>query len=619
MASIAVKLLFVFAVAALVLSIVALVRNSDAEKAREKRNEGAGGAVPSGAGSSDGGAFDDYRRALNRLRARQQQDMASMSLRMGRRNWRSSSGFRNSLSNPLWGKAQDWLLRKAPFEYDPVSQVAVRGAKNPNPRRVSNSLCKGTVAENSAGLTDMVWVWGQFVDHDLDLTGGQSGDAAETLDMKTDPADPNEDFSDQEYTISFTRSEFLAVSAAEGFRRHPNGISSFLDCTNVYGSSEERETALRAFDGSGKLKTGLSAGGLEVTLPKNPLGLPNAMAGMNSPPEDFYLAGDVRGNENCNLIAMHTLWVREHNRLCDQFEAEGAFSSAAGVDREEMIFQHARRTVIGMVAAITYFEFLPLLIGPQLAAELQPQNFPGLQPTVNPSVSTEFSTAGYRFGHSMVTEFANRVVDPANNPVDQDAAEFPPVEQVSLGTAFFNPSLVHEHGPSAFLLGLVTKKMKQVDTVLVNDLRNALFGPPSAGKLLDLAALNLQRGRDHGLPGYNAMRQAFGLPTVASFAELPIEQELKAKFADLYDSPDDIDPWIGLLAEQHLEGAAVGPLAAAIIKEQFVRTQTGDRFYFEVDEAFTEAERDAIRRTRLGEVIARNVLGSHHIPHAFQI
>ena len=85
---------------------------------------------------------------------------------------------------------------------------------------------------------------------------------------------------------------------------------------------------------------------------------------------------------------------------------------------------------------------------------------------------------------------------------------------------------------------------------MVDDLRNFLFGRPGQGGL-DLAAVNIQRGRDHGLPSFNKVRESYGMPQLESFSQLSNDPKVVAALESVYESPAELDPWVGFLAEQH--------------------------------------------------------------------
>ena len=95
-----------------------------------------------------------------------------------------------------------------------------------------------------------------------------------------------------------------------------------------------------------------------------------------------------------------------------------------------------------------------------------------------------------------------------------------------------------------------------------------------------MASLNIQRGRDHGLPSYNEARVTMGMPAVIDFTEISSDATVVANLASVYDHVDDIDLWVGGLAEDHMPGSLVGELFQKIISEQFERLRDGDRYYY---------------------------------------
>jgi len=341
-----------------------------------------------------------------------------------------------------------------------------------------------------------------------------------------------------------------------------NGITSWLDGSMVYGSSEAAANGLRAFTG-GKMKT--SDGNL----------LPVGTGG-------FFQAGDARANENPELTALQTLFVREHNRIAANL------ATANPTWTDEQLFQKARATVIGELQAITYNEWLPALLGSGLGP------CRGYDPTTNPAISTEFATAGFRFGHSML-----------GNDIEFLGNDGRPVaDAVELADAFFNPALVSAHGIDPLLKYLASDPASEVDTKVVDGVRNLRLTVPGGSVTLDLASLNVQRGRDHGLSDYNATRVALGLPTVTDFGQITANKGLQQSLKDLYGTVKNIDLWVGVLAEDHVKGGSVGATGRAIILEQFGRLRAADRFWYE--NTFTGSELQTLRNTRLSDVIARN-------------
>jgi hypothetical protein len=494
--------------------------------------------------------------------------------------FRSISGVGNNLANPDWGSAGIPLERRAPAAYaDGASAPA--GVHRPSPREISNSLfAQNTSLPNDRHFTDIVWVWGQFLDHDLDLTGG--AEPREPFNIPVPLGDPTFDpFGTGTMILPFNRSVYMDTGGAP-VRQQINEITAFLDGSAVYGSDATRAMALRTLDGTGRLKT--SAGGL---LPFNTDGLPNAPG----PSDAFFLAGDVRANEQVGLTALHTLFVREHNYWAGRVGRPNL--------SDDDIYQRARAIVGAEIQVITYNEFLPVVLG-----EAALPRYRGYQESVNPGIANEFSTAAYRFGHSMVSPTLLRL-DKGLNPI--------PAGELKLIEAFFNPREIIDNGIDSLLRGLTTQVAQEVDAKLVDGIRNMLFGMPGTiGSGTDLASLNIQRGRDHGLPDYNTVRRALGLPPARSMADITSDDDAQLALLLLYPNVDDIDLWVAGIAEDHVPGALVGETFWHILRNQFTALRDGDRFWYAYQ--MSRSKQRAVERTRLINVIRRNTRIGGEIP-----
>lgn len=119
-----------------------------------------------------------------------------------------------------------------------------------------------------------------------------------------------------------------------------------------------------------------------------------------------------------------------------------------------------------------------------------------------------------------------------------------------------------------------------------------------------MASLNIQRGRDHGLPAYNDVRAAYGLDRKNNFAEVTANPAKQAALAAVYDSVDDIDLWVGGLVEDTLPNALVGELIRTVLAEQFTALRDGDRYWFE--HHLDRRQVAEVRHTRLSDIIRRN-------------
>lgn len=452
-------------------------------------------------------------------------------------------GSQNNLVNPEFGAVGQQLLRLSSNDSTRLGDTDL-----PSPREVSNVLMSQSTSEpNARGLSDYIWVWGQFLDHDITLTEGRSGEEANiavpTGDAYFDPA------STGEATIDFGRSAFELD--AEGQRQQVNDITAFVDASQVYGSEEMLASTLRTHV-AGEL---ILLDGL----------LPNRDG--EDPSQVEFNAGDVRANENVALTSMHTLFVQEHNRLAALI-AENEFCDADLTDPEvdEAIFSRARSIVAAELQHITYNEFLPALLGPDPLSEYQ-----GYDTSVNPGISTEFSTAAFRVGHTMLSPQLLRL-DDWGEEIERG--------HLPLRNAFFQPDEVRATGIDPILRGLGQQTAQEIDVHIVDDVRNFLFGPPGAGGF-DLASLNIQRGRDHELPSYNDVREALGLERASDFHQISCDPDILAGLKSAYAGVDDVDLWVGGLAEEHVAGGSVGETFRTIIVDQFQRLRDGDRFWYE--------------------------------------
>ena len=472
--------------------------------------------------------------------------------------FRTIDGTGNNTFSPSQGAAGTRVIR---FGYDAdypdgIGDVITEAGK-PNPRHVSNAvMAQSSSILNDRGLSDWVVHWGQFLTHDMSLidTGaaynklstGAIGDFRIPITDPGDPLGPN--------PISFNRSAFDPTTGTGELMITPRGVipiprwqinsnTSYIDASNVYGSDRTTADALRA--PGGKLAT--SSGGLLPMLDAS----------------NRFVAGDNRVNENVGLSSIHALFVREHNRIADRLKSYDPQLS------DEEVYQWARKIVGAEMQAITYREFLPVLMG-----DGAPRAEDYLYDEGDASITTAFSTAAFRYGHSMQS--------PRIELVDNAGLKIGPI---SLGAATENPALLISDPAKVDLIlkGLASQTAQQNDAYIVNGLRNINFGPPGAGGT-DLAALDIQRGRDHGLiNNYRQMRQVYSLTAVDDFAQLTSDVPLQAALEVVYGDPDKLDSWVAMIAEDHLPGSSLGSLAQHILASQFSRLRDSDRFFFSGD------------------------------------
>jgi hypothetical protein len=527
----------------------------------------------------------------------------------------STTGYRsidevgNNVANPTLGTANTDLLRLSPAAYaDGVSTPSL--ANDPSARVVSDILNNqadpanpasdlATIDQNS--LSDFGYVWGQFIDHDLDLT---PTNPAELLQILADPNDPS-----QMGNQTFARSVYdpTTGTSTSNPRQQVNAVTSYLDLSQVYGSTAALADALRTH-----------VGGLMKTSPGNMLPYDNStyftpaqLAIINMAndsgavsTQNLFVTGDVRGNENVELTALQTLFVRNHNLIASELQKEHPTWT------DEQLYQEARKINIAEEQIITYTAYLPDLLGQNALP-----GYNGYNPRVNPSIATEFSTVAFRFGHSLLSGGIERQ---GNN--GQDIAGDPTGDaSLSLATDFFDPNVLNPKGVidpltghistdiDAILKGDADGNSNAMDLLAINEIRNLLFangGLQDNGQ--DLMARDVERARDDGIGTYNQVRVAYGLKPVTSFAQITSNVTVQKELQQAYGSVNNIDPFEGGLAEDHVPGSDMGPLFTAILANQFTRLRDGDRFFY-LNEQWTPDELNILQQgNTLAKVIEAN-------------
>ena len=388
-----------------------------------------------------------------------------------------------------------------------------------------------------------------------------------------------------------------SLTCTNNERNQLNQISAFIDGNTVYGTSKQLNDELREPDSPLlKISNVFTSAGHGETLPvssqfKCPL---NMLAQL----EGCFSAGDLRVNENAGLTSMHTLFMREHNRVARELMS---INPQWDVDT---VYHESRLVVIAMHQVITYKEYLPLLVGPKFARhyglEILPHGFYyGYDSLIDASISNEFTTAAFRFGLSMVPDHLSLVTKLWKH---RDKV-------LDMQSALFNPaSWLNETHSSVddIIRGLMADVSKATNWHFPEALKDFLFAEEGDFGL-DLFAINIQRGREHGLSSYNDYREFFGMHRVNNFNELvEMKTDMRNALASIYTSVNDIDLYVGGLAETLVDGGQVGPLFAHMIASQFSALKRGDRFYFEnggAESIFTHVQLDELRKLSLSSLI----------------
>ncbi|XP_064881099.1 thyroid peroxidase [Oncorhynchus nerka] len=548
--------------------------------------------------------------------------------------YRSISGVCNNRQKPFWGTANSALARWLPAEYEDGEREPkgwnhgqlYNGFQLPPVHEVSKKILQSSSRPMllDAAYCQMLVDWGQYIDHDISFTPQSTSRAAFLggLDcLKTceniNPCFPIETFPDDKLSgnrscVPFFRSSPACFSGnAQAVttdikqvlqRQQMNSITSFLDASTVYGHTPYLQSALRDLSNSeGRLAvnsrfTDLSGRPYLPFVPNTPSPCFQDPGDAQGERVDCFLAGDSRVNEVLTLVALHTLWMREHNRIAEALNSLNPHWSS------EIIYQEARKIIGALHQIITTRDYVPKIIGRE-AFDLYIGPYGGYDATTEPSASNVFSTAAFRFGHATIPSVLRRL--------NQSFQEHEHFSSLSLHKTFFSPwRLIKEGGLEPVLRGLLGTPATVVSpgNLLTEELTERLVVLTVPGGL-DLAALNLQRGRDHGLPGYNDWRTFCGLDRIETrddFREVVKDASVVGKIMDLFRHPDNIDVWLGGLVEEPLPGSRTGPLFSCLIGKQIKMIRDGDRFWWESEGVFTLGQRVELLRHSLSRVICDN-------------
>jgi Ca2+-binding RTX toxin-like protein len=395
---------------------------------------------------------------------------------------------------------------------------------------------------------------------------------------------------------------------------------------------------------------------------------------------DHYIAGDGRANENIALTTIHHVFHEEHNYQVRNLEEAILAQDARAVtlgDTSHSIahdwqdatgFQDANGNYTrGLNGPIAWNES-KIFDGAKMTVEMEYQHaavdqyartitpdlpeFVGYNSGTNGTVSIEYSQGAFRFGHSTMRETID-LMDPHGSITGK-------VMSVALEQAFLNPAMFAQKGAASIAMGLTHQQMNEIDELITPALNQGLLGQP-----LDLAAINIARGRDIGLPTLNDFRDAVGLTKYVSWADFGahmVHPESLVNFIAAYsfdgnvelakaivdaeggdtaalegllsldssgaiqyatdflngdasiagaDGFNHIDTWLGGLAEVHVMGGLLGETFNLVFLDQINRLMDGDRFYY-LYRLENLNMGDEIANAQLKDIVERNT-GLEHL------
>lgn len=491
--------------------------------------------------------------------------------------YRTYDGSCNNLEHTFWGKSNICHVRFLPPAYQDglylPRSLGVSGKPLPSPRSVSLSLHEE--GEGTSFYTPWHFTWGQFVIHDIVSTpqsvpshgSGVQCCPASKDDSKCLPIflGQNDYQASKRKCINFIRSAPCPLCKL-GPRQQLNLATSYIDHSAMYGADNQTVASLRTFKG------GLLAVGLDKN--RNPI-LPDSKSTLTdqcSRPalgknHVCFRSGDARVNQQPFIQLIHGIFLRRHNQHARGLARVNPYAS------DEILFQEARRITIAELQHITYYEYLPVLLGPELGDYFEVIEkdtlFTEYEPDVDATTWNECAAAACRFGHSQITSFLS---------IKETKGA-----SMNLKDSFFNPELIHSGLTPNLIATMLNSKAAVMDPFLTPSLKNFLYhhsGQDTFGS--DLAAFNIQRGRDHGIPPYvDYVKFCFGF-VVRSWKDLHafMHPEHIAKLRKVYGDFRDIDLFTGGLYERKAIDADIGPTFACIVGIQFYHLKFGDRYFY---------------------------------------
>ncbi|KAG1696951.1 Peroxidase [Nymphon striatum] len=508
------------------------------------------------------------------------------------RRYRTLSGMCNNLNNPSWGATRSSMVRYLPPKYaDGLTEPrrAKSGGALPSPRVVS-FVVHQDVSRSASRPSALMFAFGQLIDHDLTLGAVEARsdkkriECCDSRPRDRHPACMVIDIPGDDPFYKFYKKKCMDFSRTRGGltpyctlgpKNQLNSISSYIDGGFIYGSTTKKAAELRTFR-RGQLKS-LPVHrrlGLKSLLPQKHR---EADVGCERPRRGrrelfCFDAGDGRVNEQMLLTIMHTMMMRYHNKIADGLEEVNSHWD------DETLFQESRNIMVALLQHVTYKELLPMILGPTMmdkyGLELVKHGYyTGYDPKVNPGIRNAFQAAAFRFGHSLLTDTQDRY-----NKFHQKLGEIKLSEHLERPFDLYRPGAI-----DTLMMGMVNQEANAVDDAISTEVTNHLFEKENEPFGMDLVAINMQRGRDHGLPGYNDYREYCGLGRFYNIDQLTgiMPNHTVHRYKLVYKHVDDIDLWSGGVSEFKLPDALIGPTFACLIAEQFSVLRRGDRFWYE--------------------------------------
>jgi hypothetical protein len=502
---------------------------------------------------------------------------------------RTLDGTYNDLREPLMGALGSRFGRNVPL--DRVYPEPEEQALTPNPRTVSLELLTRDTFKPATTLNLLAAAWIQFEVHDWFSHGDNT--KANPWRVELAPDDP---WPTHPMEIQRTRPDPSADP--DGPPTYVTADTHWWDGSQIYGSDPEFARAIRSGE-HGKLRI-------------DPVGCL---------PEDIESHVDLRGvagNFWLGLALLHALFIVEHNAICDRLHAEHP-----ELDDQEL-YEKARLVNAALMAKIHTVDWTPAIIAHPTTVKALRANWWGIlgeafdkrfgrrtkiellhgipgapkQLFDVPYSLTEEFVAVYRMHALIPDEFVFRAA--LDDRVLQER-DFPALgalhvreclEQVPIADAFYSFGIAH---PGAIVLHNYPRFLQRLER--------------PDGELLDLAAIDVLRTRERGVPRYNEFRRLFHLKPAETFQELTGDAAAAAELSRVYHGDvEQVDLMVGMYAEPRPQGFGFSDTAFRVFVLMASRRLEADRFFTDDyrPEIYTQAGIDWVESNTMRTVLLRH-------------
>jgi Animal haem peroxidase len=510
----------------------------------------------------------------------------------GNERFRSADGSYNSLDHPRMGMAGARFGRNVPLS-EAVPDTGL-DLLDPSPRVISSEILQRRKFIPATTLNLLAAAWIQFETHNWFAHGPGIDD-----DPFKIPLMPGDD-----WPKAVNGCMHIRRSRPDDTPREPwlgatptfrNQNSHWWDAGNIYSSSAARQRELRSFEG-GKIK--LENG----RLPDDP----------THPGVDFTGFND---NWWVGLSLLHHLFVFEHNTICD------GLAKRYPSWNDEELFQHARLINAALIAKIHTVEWTPGILGHPALDFGMHANWSGLPFRVLravlgkdsevghgiPGTHADQHSAPYALTEEFVSVYRLHPLIPDDLVVRSLNGKAEQTYDFLFVQGAHTRGLVDRHGLTDLLYSFGTANP---GAITAGNYPNFLRRLEKLGEpLMDLAAVDIMRDRERGVPRYNRFRELLGRGRVKSFDEITSNRELAAKLRDVYRNDiDRVDLLVGMQSEDLPKGFGFSDTAFRVFIMMASRRLKSDRFFTEDyrPEIYTDFGMDWIENNGMKSVLLRH-------------